>query len=109
MQIQQNEFKAKGIKFSAFINEKEVGRAFLFILKNDLRGKEYGFLEDVFVDEDYRRQGIGTELLNNIIAFAQENNLYKIVATSRYGRDMVRSLYERLGFKNFGIEFKMYL
>ena len=99
----------KGIKI--FIEEagQEVARATLFILKNDYRKRHYGFLEDVFVNESLRGQGIGTKLIKEIIKVAKDNNCYKIVATSRYGREKVHELYERLGFKNFGIEFKMYL
>ena len=46
---------------------------------------------------------------NKIIAEAKKLNCYKIVATSRYERTGVHKLYEKLGFENFGIEFKMYL
>lgn len=110
MKINKQEVSStKVLKFSAIIDGKEVGRAFLFILKNDLRNREYGFLEDVMVNEEYRGQGVGTKLLNELIAAAKEMKLYKIIGTSRYGREKVHTLYERLGFKNWGIEFKMYL
>jgi GNAT superfamily N-acetyltransferase len=110
MVIEKKEIQAsKGIKFSAMIDGKEVGRAFLFILKNDFRNREYGFLEDVMVDESCRGQGIGTKLLNELIATAKELKLYKLICTSRKGRKEVHALYEKLGLKNWGIEFKMYL
>jgi GNAT superfamily N-acetyltransferase len=109
MDFIKNEIEAKGIKIFLEKNNKEIARARLYILHNDTRNLNYGFLEDVLVDENLRGQGIGTELIKEIIKTAENNNCYKIVATSRNSRCPVHKLYERLGFKNFGIEFKMYL
>ena len=67
------------------------------------------FLEDLFVDEALRGQGVGTELLNMVIAEAKNLGCYKLVATSRHEREGVHKMYEKNGFKNFGIEFKKYL
>jgi GNAT superfamily N-acetyltransferase len=55
-----------------------------------------------------RGQGIGTELLNQVIQEAKKQGCYKLIATSRYGRDQVHKMYEKIGFQNFGVEFKMY-
>jgi GNAT superfamily N-acetyltransferase len=88
---------------------KEIARAYLYLIKNDLRSEPYGLMEDVFVDESMRGQGLGTKLVEKIIALAKEYGCYKIIATSRYERVEVHKLYEKLGFKNFGIEFKIYL
>jgi len=107
-QINQKEAKASGIKFFVEQDGKEVARAFLYVMHNDLKKEPFGFLEDVFVDETLRGQGIGTQILNQVIAQAKKLGCYKLVATSRYERESVHKLYEKLGFKNFGIEFKMY-
>ena len=107
MEIKQKLIKAGDIKFFIEQNGKEVARAYLYILKNDLHAEPFGFLEDVFVDESLRGQGIGTGLLKEIIKMAKDNQCYKIVATSRYERPKVHALYERLGFKDWGKEFRM--
>ncbi len=109
MDFIKSEIEARGIKIFLEKDNKEIARAMLYILHNDTRSRNYGFLEDVLVVENLRGQGIGTELIKEIIKTAEENNCYKIVATSRSSRCAVHKLYERLGFKNFGIEFKMYL
>lgn len=109
LKINKKLVKAYGIKFFVKKEGKEVGRAFLYVMKNDLKKQPFGLLEDVFVDEQLRGQGIGTELINKVIAEAKKIKCYKIVATSRHERPAVHKLYEKLGFKNFGIEFKMYL
>lgn len=99
----------KGTKIFIEKDGKEIARAYLYLIKNDLRPECYGLMEDVFVDESLRGQGIGTELVKKIIAIARECGCYKIIATSRHERKEVHKLYEKLGFKDFGIEYKMYL
>lgn len=109
MKIKKKIIIAKGIKVYFEENNHEAGRASLFILKNDLRNRKFGYLEDVFVDEKFRGQGLGKRLVNEIIRVAKINGCYKIVATSRYNRRRVHKLYESLGFKKFGYEYKNYL
>lgn len=108
LKIDKKTVKSYGIKFFVNKDGKEVARAFLYIMNNDLRKEPFGLLEDVFVDETLRGQGIGTELINSVIAEAKKIGCYKLVATSRYERTAVHSLYEKLGFEKFGLEFKMY-
>ena len=107
--INKKSVKASGVKFFIEKDGKEVARAFLYVMKNDLKKEPFGLLEDLFVDEQLRGQGVGTELLNMVITEAKNLGCYKLVATSRYERESVHKMYEKNGFKNFGIEFKMYL
>jgi len=107
MKIKKKKIEEKGIRFSAEINGREIGRAFLYILYNDLHKGPFGFLEDVYINENLRGQGIGTKLLNEVINEAKRNECYKIVATSRHSRPKVHKLYKRLEFKDQGIEFRL--
>lgn len=107
--INKKKVKSYGIKFFVKKDGKEVGRAFLYIMKNGLKKEPFGLLEDLFVDEKLRGHGMGTELLKTVIAEAKKIGCYKLVATSRYGKDNIHDWYKRTGFENFGIEFKMYL
>jgi GNAT superfamily N-acetyltransferase len=107
MLIRKKIIEGKGIKFSREINGKEIGRAFLYILHNDLHKQPFGFLEDVFVDEGFRGKGIGTVILNKVLREAGKQRCYKIVATSRYSKSEVHRLYKRLGFKDLGKEFRL--
>lgn len=106
--IKKKRVKSYGMKFSVEKDGKEVARAFLYIMNNGLRKDPFGLLEDLFVDEMLRGQGIGTELLNMVIAEAKKIGCYKLVATSRYERTAVHKMYEKMGFERFGLEFKMY-
>lgn len=107
MKVKKKEMKVKGIRFSVVIDNKETARAFLYILFNNLHEEPFGFLEDVYVNESLRGQGVGTQLLNQVIDEAKKRECYKIVATSRYNRPEVHKLYKRLGFKKQGIEFRL--
>lgn len=109
MIINKKEIPTKGSRLFIEQNGKEIGHAYLYLIKNDLHAEPYGLLEDVFVDESLRGSGIGTELINKIIETAKENGCYKIVATSRNERRRVHALYEKFGFKNYGLEFRMNL
>jgi len=108
-QINQQIVNASGVKLFIEQDGREVARAFLYVLKNGLHAEPFGLLEDVFVEENLRGQGIGTELVKKIIEAAKKNHCYKLIATSRRERPKVHALYEQLGFKNYGMEFRMEL
>lgn len=107
MEFEKDTKECKGIKFSLKRDGKEVARATLYVMSNDLHDEPFGLLEDVMVDEELRGQGIGTAIVKKIAEEAKEQNCYKLVATSRHSREKVHELYERLGFKNHGLEFRM--
>lgn len=88
-------------------NGREIGRCFVFLIKNDLHKEPYALLEDVFVVEEERSKGIGTTLVKKAIELAKEKGCYKILATSRFEREHIHKWYEKLGFKKFGFEFRM--
>ena len=107
MNIQHEIINATGTKFYVKQNEKEVARAYIYILTNDLHEKPFGFIEDVFVDETLRGQGIGSRLVERIINEARRRNCYKLICTSRHEKPKVHKLYEALGFKDHGKEFRI--
>ncbi|MDD4272012.1 MAG: GNAT family N-acetyltransferase [Patescibacteria group bacterium] len=107
MEIKQKTIKAGGIKFFIEQDGREAARAYLYILKNDLHERPFGFMEDVFVGENFRSQGLGARLVEELIKAAKLNNCYKLIGNSRQERFNVHELYERLGFKNWGKEFRM--
>jgi GNAT superfamily N-acetyltransferase len=94
--IDREERAARGIRFSIAGENGEVARAYLYLMTNDLHDAPFGLLEDVFVAESERGGGLGTALVNEVIAAAREAGCYKLVATSRASRPKVHELYERL-------------
>jgi len=97
-----------GIRFSVRDDKnKEVGRAYLYIMHNDLHENPFGLMEDVEIVETHRGSGLGSRLVQEVIATAEEHHCYKLIATSRHSRPKVHTLYERLGFTNHGVEFRI--
>ena len=109
MKVHRQSRLAQGIRFSIDGPSGEIARAYLYVMTNDLHAEPFGLLEDVFVDESQRGSGLGSALVQEVIAAAREAGCYKLIATSRAARPKVHELYERLGFENYGIEFRMNL
>jgi GNAT superfamily N-acetyltransferase len=109
MKIEKKEISATGIKLFAMDGGKEVARAFLYLLKNELHDQPFGFLEDVYIDEAQRGQGLGSQLMAAVIEEAKQQGCYKLIGNSRHSRENVHRFYEKLGFENYGIEFRMNL
>lgn len=99
--------QSQAIKFFVADKGKIVGRAYLYLIRNDLYEKPYGLLEDVFVEDEYRGKGVGNQLLKAVIAEAKDRNCPKLIGTSRYSRPHIHKWYEKLGFKDCGKEFRM--
>jgi GNAT superfamily N-acetyltransferase len=109
LSIKERVVPASGLRFTVEVEGREVGRAYLYILKNDLHEQPFGLLEDVFIDHESRKLGLGNRLIRAILMEAHNQNCYKVIATSRNdgSRDVVHAWYERCGFKSYGTEFRM--
>ncbi len=107
MEIKTTTVEAKGIKFSIVESEREIARAYLYLIHNDLHQEPFGLLEDVYVAEDNRGRGLGTQLIREVIKIAKEQGCYKLIATSRKSRSSVHQLYKKLGFQEYGLEFRI--
>lgn len=58
----------------------------------------HGWIEDVVVDRDYRRQGIGKALTEACLAQAKKLGLQEVNLTSRPAREAANQLYQVMGF-----------
>ncbi|ABL78467.1 GNAT family N-acetyltransferase [Thermofilum pendens] len=108
MEFKVTEVATSGVRIS-IVDGREVAHCYIYLIKNDLHPEPYALLEDVYVDEEYRGRGIGTELVKKAIEVARSMNCYKIIATSRFEREAVHKWYEKLGFKRYGYEFRLNL
>lgn len=103
----RKEQKQNAIRLSAVENGEEAGAMYLYLIRNDSHKEPYGFLEDLWVKEKYRGKGIGSALVKAAIEEAKRLDCYKVLATSRMERENVHRLYEKLGLKKRGFEFRM--
>ncbi|MBP9749816.1 MAG: GNAT family N-acetyltransferase [Candidatus Pacebacteria bacterium] len=101
--------QAIGFRFAEDHDGVEVGHAYLYVLRNDLHDRPFGFLEDLFVESEYRQHGVGAHLHDRVVARARKMGCYKLIATSRNdgARDVVHAWYGRLGYRDYGTEFRM--
>jgi GNAT superfamily N-acetyltransferase len=109
MEVKEKVLETKGIKFFVEENFQEIGRCFIYLIKNDLHEEPYALLEDVFVDENFRGKEIGKKLVERAIEKAKDLGCYKIIATSRFERGKIHDWYEKLDLKKFGFEFRINL
>lgn len=107
MKINITPILVSGIKITLSKGENFIGRGFLYLLKNDLHAEPFGLMEDIFVDESFRGKGCGEKITKAIIEEAKKNKCYKLICTSRFSNEKAHKLYEKLGFKNHGDEFRM--
>ena len=107
MKVNTAAITTQGIKFSLVENNLEVARAYLYFMHNGLHQEPFGLLEDVFVAQSHRGEGLGTKLIEQVIQAAKQHGCYKLIATSRTSRPKVHQLYKRLSFQEQGIEFRI--
>ena len=85
--------------FIAKENKRIVGSCYIIIIPNlTYNGKSIGYIENVIIDEKYRRKGIGKEIMRMAIKYAEEEKCYKIVLQSGIGRTEAHKFYESIGF-----------
>lgn len=107
MRINSDQQKSTSYKFNVYEGSIKVGRGYLYLIRNGFHKKPYGLLEDVFIQKKYRKKGYGTKLVEHIIFVAKELGCYKMVATSRVSRRFVHAFYKKLGFRKYGVEFRL--
>lgn len=56
-------------------------------------------LDDLCVDEKYRKQGIGKSLYQKVVETAKENNCYEVTLNVWPGNDAALKFYEKMGMK----------
>lgn len=108
MKIEKRETsKQKGIKFIIKRGNEDIASAYLYILYNDFHKRPFSIIEYVIVNKAYRSQGLGTRIVRAMIDEAKKQDCYKLLLWSRYSKPRVHSLYKKLGFKDWGKEFRM--
>jgi|SRR3989344_1971178 len=101
------ENKSYAVKITVEEDGMILGSAYLYIMFNDLHKEPFGFLENVFVNEENRGRGIGSKLVEASILEAKKQNCYKIICTSRYKNAEIHKFYNKFGFKDYGKEFRI--
>ncbi|MBD2436802.1 GNAT family N-acetyltransferase [Nostoc sp. FACHB-110] len=86
--------------FVADLDRKLIASCILVIVPNLTRGaRPYGLIENVITHTDYRRQSVGTRLINHALQWAWSQNCYKVMLLSGSQRQEIHQFYEKAGFK----------
>jgi ribosomal protein S18 acetylase RimI-like enzyme len=94
---------APGIMLGGFVADRLVGFAGLQVTpKIKLRHK--GFIYTVYVEQEFRGRGLARNLVEAVIVAARQAELRLVWLNVAVENDGARRLYERLGFRTFGIE-----
>ena len=82
----------------AVIEGKIVGSTTLLIETKFIHnGGKIGHIEDVVVDKEYQRKGIGEKIITYLLRYAKDQGCYKTILDCV---DDVKPFYEKLGFKH---------
>ena len=82
----------------AVIEGKIVGSTTLLIETKFIHnGGKVGHIEDVVVNKDYQRKGIGEKIVMYLLRYAKDQGCYKTILDCT---DEVKPFYEKLGFKH---------
>lgn len=83
--------------------------AFLSIEVHHEEEEEYLYLDDLSVTKQYRNNGIGTKLIRNAEAYANEINIHNIYFHVEKSNTSAFRLYERLGYEIYEDQGSRYL
>ncbi|MFW6389575.1 MAG: GNAT family N-acetyltransferase [Halanaerobiales bacterium] len=80
-------------------NKKIVSSCTLAIIKNLTRNANpYGIVENVVTHPDYRRQGLGTKVINKAINICKGKDCYKVMLLTGSKKESTLKFYEKAGF-----------
>ena len=87
-----------GIHKRTSINRKSIiGMATIHIVNN--MGKRIAHVDDVVISDAYRRQGLGTKIMRELMNVAKSRGVSQLRLTSRSARVAANKLYQQMGFK----------
>jgi GNAT superfamily N-acetyltransferase len=89
------------IYFCALCDRQTVGFGSLTINSKLLWSETLvGYVSDMVVDEAHRGRGVGTQILDHLVAWAREHGCRRIELNTAFHRKDSHAFYERRGFKS---------
>ena len=80
-------------------NNKIIGIAHYRKMPSPLRGKYIGFVDDLFVDPNHRKMGVGEKMIKEIKEISKRNDWNLVRWITRDDNTTAKSLYDRLSKK----------
>jgi aminoglycoside 3-N-acetyltransferase I len=93
------------IPLVADVEGKVVGGLVAYVLRKFEQERSEIYIYDLAVDENYRRRGIATGLINKLREIAREKGAWVIYVQADHGDDPAIKLYESLGTREDALHF----
>ena len=102
--------KNESVIFVALDNNEPVGFTQLYPKYSSVRVSKNWILNDLYVDNNYRKQGIGEALIRAAMEFAKNEGATFVQLETAVNNYTAQSLYEAIGFEKQGpdTEFLLY-
>ena len=99
--IQDEKHIVKGICFE--LENKIVGIAHYRTMPRPIKGQYIGFLDDLYVKQEFRRQKIAQKLIDHLKSLSKDNNWNGIRWITHSSNENAKKLYDKIAF-NTGFE-----
>ena len=85
--------------------EQVIGALAAYVLPKFEQERSEIYIYDLAVDEDFRRQGVATAMINELRNIAAQRGAYVIFVQADYGDEAAIALYTKLGIREDVIHF----
>jgi ribosomal protein S18 acetylase RimI-like enzyme len=92
--------------FGEIKDDKIVGYLFLKMLFDDTAKEASYLIDGLYVDSNYRQLGIGGNLINEAIKYAQAKGIKYLEVNAMANNKIARELYEKYGFISYRINYR---
>lgn len=86
-----------GRRIEYFIDDESVGYLEYSLIYDRME------IDNIMVNEDYRKQGIGTKLMAHLVSLAIEYHVENITLEVRVSNEIARNLYKKFGFREVAL------
>lgn len=93
----------RAVCFVARDNDKVVGYLSLWVVLDEVQINSFA------VSESFRKQGIGSQLMNHAIDYAQKNHLKTMTLEVRLSNETAQKVYKKHGFLEAGVRPEFYV
>ena len=93
------------VAIAAVCGEQVIGALAAYVLPKFEQERSEIYIYDLAVDEDFRRQGVATAMINELRKIAARRGAYVIFVQADYGDEAAIALYTKLGLREDVIHF----
>jgi len=97
--IQERLDNNESVIFVSLDSDKPIGFTQLYPKYSSARVIKNWILNDLYVDKEYRKKGIGENLIKTAMDFARQNGAKFVELSTAVDNYTAQSLYEQVGFK----------